>query len=202
MPQAPRPVSLAASDGSLLSMRPLSAGDLEPLMKFANALVREKKANRELGVGAFDRRVTRKSESKFLGTMLHESERRQGVNLAAFSGASLVGLCSVRRREPVDFRHTGVLGIAVLEAFRGRGVGRGLMSGVLGSCLKSGIWLVELEVMAINGRAIRLYEGLGFRRVGTVPGKALRDGREIDLISMYADLRRTDKSPGARRGRS
>jgi ribosomal protein S18 acetylase RimI-like enzyme len=76
-----------------------------------------------------------------------------------------------------------------------------LMSEVLRETKRIGIWLVELEVLAINDRAKRLYEKVGFKTVGVVPNKILRDGKSIDIVSMYADLKRTNKSgpPGRRK---
>jgi RimJ/RimL family protein N-acetyltransferase len=59
----------------------------------------------------------------------------------------------------------------------------------LEEALRSGVWLVELQVFAINEVAIHVYEKLGFKRVGVVPGKMLRNGRLLDEIRMYLDLR-------------
>lgn len=199
MPADESPPNL--SDGRTIDIRPLRSGDLDPLLRFANALVKEKKSNRKLGVGGFDKRVTRKFEEGFLRGMLAEAKAGDGVNFAAFAGKKLAGFCNVKRRNPMDLHHTGVLGIVVLPEWRGIGVGKRLMTRVLRGCSARGIWLVELEVMASNSRAQRLYESLGFRRVGVVPGKVLRDGKLTDIVAMYIDLRGTDKSPGRRRGR-
>lgn len=72
----------------------------------------------------------------------------------------------------------------------------------LREALRSGVWLVELQVFASNEVAIHVYEKLGFRRVGVVPGKMLRNGRLLDEIHMYVDLRQwvasdTDTQMGA-----
>lgn len=192
---------LAPRDGGEVTVRPLSVRDLDPLLKFANALVKEKRVNRRLGVGAFDKRITRKSEKAFLLKVTSEARSGNGVNLAAFARERVVGFCNVERRGPRDVRHTGVLGIVIVEEYRGMGVGRRLMEGVLRLCSRAGVWLVELDVMAFNAPAIRLYEGVGFKRVGVVPGKILRDGELTDIIAMYADIRGTDKSRPGRRGR-
>lgn len=192
---------LVCPDGRTVAFRPLGPRDLGPLLRFANTMVREKKSNRELGVGGFDKRVTRRFEERFLRGLVAETKSGDGVNLAAFYGKKVVGLCSVKRRLAADLRHTGVLGIVVLSEWRGGGVGKRLMEGVLHGCSVGGIWLVELEVMANNFRALGLYESLGFRRVGVVPGKVLRDGKLTDIVTMYTDLRGTDKSPAGRRRR-
>lgn len=51
-----------------------------------------------------------------------------------------------------------------------------------------GIWLVELEIFATNAAAKHLYEKLGFKTVGIIPKKVIRDGRFTDIIRMYIHL--------------
>jgi ribosomal protein S18 acetylase RimI-like enzyme len=190
-----------AEDGRRISIRPARPSDLTRLLKFANILVKEKRRNRELGVAAFDKRITLEFERKFLRGMVEGARKKEAVALLAWDRGELVGLCSTRRREPSDLHHTGVLGIVIRDGYRGVGVGETLISEVLKECRRMGIWLVELEVLAINARAKRLYEKVGFKQVGVVPNKVLRDGKHIDIIAMYADLRGTDKSgqPGRRK---
>lgn len=190
------------SDGRLVVLRPLRTGDLDPLVRFANAMVKEKKANRDLGVVTFDRRLTRREERKFLDAIVVGVRKKEVVSLGAFVGGEVVGHCDVSRREPSDLRHTGVLGIVLAEGHRGVGIGERLMAEVLGEAARIGVWLVELRVFSINGPAIHLYEKMGFRRVGVVPNKMLRDGRGLDEVVMYADLRGSDKSTSTVRGRS
>jgi ribosomal protein S18 acetylase RimI-like enzyme len=114
--------------------------------------------------------------------------------MAAFVGMKMIGACTVRRREPKDIRHTGLLGVTVLEDYRGVGVGERLITEVLKAAYRIGIWLIELEAITVNESAIHLYEKVGFRKVGVVPSKFIRNGRHLDTLLMYIDLRGTDKS--------
>lgn len=185
-----------------VTVRPLRRADSGALTDFVNALVEEKKANRDLGIGGFDAPVTRAREAKLLLAQLREMELGEGANLVAVLDGRIVGHCYVKRRSLSDMRHTGVLAVIVLDGFRGKGIGRRLLEGMLALSLKMGVWLVELEVMAGNAAATALYEKTGFVRSGVVPGKVLRDGKLVDSLAMYADLRGTDKSPAPSRGRS
>lgn len=178
-----------ATDGSQVLLRVLRRSDLGALLKFANALVAEKKVNRKLGIVSFDKRMTKKEERKFLNTVIDGVAKKQIVSLAAFVDGKLVGHCDLRRRRLKDVSHTGVLGVVILDGYRGIGVGERLIAEVLHEAAQNGIWLVELTVFAMNEAAIHLYEKIGFRRVGLVPNKMLRDGRHLDEIAMYADLR-------------
>lgn len=190
------------SDDRLVILRALRKTDLDAVVRFANTLVREKKTNRELGVVSFDKRLTRKDERDFLKVRVEGARKGEVVSLGAFAEAKMVGHCDVRRWKPGDLRHAGTLGIVILQGYRGVGIGERLMTEVLRQALRKGIWLVELTVFAINEKAIHLYEKVGFRKVGVVPNKFLRDGRHLDEVVMYSDLRGSDKSDSTARGRT
>ncbi len=190
MQRSSRTLRFTAEDGRVLELRVPRKGDLDALLKFANAIAREKRSNRDLGIIAFDRRFTRKEEREFLSTLVEGAAKKEMVAFAAFDRGKMVGNCDIRRRKPSDVHHSGLLGIVILDGYRGVGVGEALMRAALSEARRMGMWLVELTVLAINPGAIHLYEKLGFVRVGDVPGKVLRDGRHIDEVVMYADLRK------------
>lgn len=81
--------------------------------------------------------------------------------------------------------HALGVGLAVPEAWQGRGVGRKLMETVTG--FADG-WLnvfrLELNVYADNERAIALYRKFGFEEEGRYRAYALRDGRFVDSLAM------------------
>jgi ribosomal-protein-alanine N-acetyltransferase len=59
-----------------------------------------------------------------------------------------------------------ILDVAVDPAFRGRGVGRGLVDWAVGLCRERQLNLLCLEVRVGNVEAIALYRRLGFIEVG------------------------------------
>ena len=182
-------------DGRALALRPFKKSDADAMLRFANSIVKEKRKNRDLGIAAFDKRLTLSFERKFLDATVKGMNDGQVVSVAAFSGRDLVGECMIRRRELSDLSHTALLGIVIQDSYRGVGLGEELMRRALLGARKIGVWLVELEVISINHQAIRLYEKMGFRRVGVVPNKVQRDGRLIDIVVMYADIRQTINPP-------
>ena len=175
-------------DGRAITLRPLRRGDLDALVPFANSFVRERKRNRELGITSMDRRMTRVNEKEFLDKTLRDRAKRRRVSVAAFDGDRLVGHCDIVGRTSRDERHTGMLGIVVVEGYRGTGLGEKMVRTALGQATKFGIWAIELEVFATNAPAKHLYEKLGFKMVGIVPKKVLRDGRFTDIVRMYIHL--------------
>jgi RimJ/RimL family protein N-acetyltransferase len=176
------------NDGRVITLRPLRHGDLDALVPFANSFVRERKWNRDLGITSMERRMTKADEKKFLDKTLRDRAKRRRVSVAAFDGDRLVGHCDVMGRSSRDERHTGLLGIVVVEGYRGAGLGEKMIRTALGQASKLGIWAIELEVFGTNAPAKHLYEKLGFKTVGIIPKKVLRDGRFTDMIQMYIHL--------------
>lgn len=169
----------------MITLRQPNRRDLKTFTMFVNELVEERARNPELGV-LMDRIMTEEEEDKeYLSSLLQRLDQRMGVVVSAFDGERLVGNCEVTRRKQGDVKHTGVLGIAILEGYRNYGLGGTLIGTALKEAAAIGVDLVELEVFAINSRAIHLYESFGFMKAGSIPGKVRRRGVPIDVITMY-----------------
>lgn len=106
------------------------------------------------------------------------------VQLVAVDGLAVVGWCDVLQvaREPL--RHGGVLGIGLLPAWRGRGVGGQLMRRAIAAARERGLTRIELSVRHDNERAIALYRKLGFAEEGRKRNAMRVDGVYYDLIVM------------------
>ncbi len=76
--------------------------------------------------------------------------------------------------------------VAVKTDFRGRGIGKLLLKAMLKDARQMGIRELNLEVRVSNHAAIRLYEGLGFVRVGKRPG--FYDAPKEDALLMKLSL--------------
>ena len=78
------------------------------------------------------------------------------------------------RSELRIFRHVlGELTVAVHPATQGQGIGRKLFERLLDTVIREhpDIMRVELITQETNQRALRLYEGVGFRREGRLAGR-------------------------------
>ena len=86
--------------------------------------------------------------------------------------------------------HVANASYAVASSARGRRIGEALVRHSLATAAELGYRLLIFNaVVASNTRAIALYERLGFRRIGTVPGGFLRkDGSWSDTILFYHEL--------------
>jgi L-phenylalanine/L-methionine N-acetyltransferase len=82
-------------------------------------------------------------------------------------------------------KHVASLGLAVTDAYQGRGVGRALMDACLDFADR---WAnyprVELTVHADNARAIKLYQSLGFVVEGRHRDFSFREGGYVDALFM------------------
>lgn len=66
-------------------------------------------------------------------------------------------------------RHRAELGISVLKAFWGLGIGRALMTSCIECAKAAGYSQLELKVVAENARALPMYEKAGFVEYGRNP---------------------------------
>ena len=178
---------LELSDGRDVLLRALSKNDLAECVRFVNSLVSERSRNPDLGV-LLDTRATRKSEGRWLARVVERIGTGDVVSVASFHAGRLVGNCDLRRQPFKDMKHCGELGIAVLEGYRGLGLGRRMLELVLEEAAVAGFSVLELRVLSVNANAIRLYRSLGFRKAGSTPGKVLRGRRRIDEITMFRPI--------------
>jgi ribosomal protein S18 acetylase RimI-like enzyme len=108
----------------------------------------------------------------------------------AFDGLKLIATAGFFREQREKRRHKGtVWGVYVSPDYRGKGVGRAVMSDLLNSVRElPGIECVYLTVSSHNRAARKLYEGLGFRAFGTEPRALAVDGMFFDEDHMVLEL--------------
>lgn len=115
-----------------------------------------------------------------------------GVTLVArLPQARVAGFLTLERRPVARMRHVAYLEVAVAHAFRGAGVGRGLMmAGMDWARAHPELQKVGLAVFADNERAVALYQAFGFviegRRVGEY---LMEDGSLRDDLLMGCAVR-------------
>ncbi|HET7845803.1 MAG TPA: GNAT family N-acetyltransferase [Xanthomonadales bacterium] len=111
-------------------------------------------------------------------------------HFVAVAGEEVVGWCDVLPTHGETRAHAAVLGIGVVPAWRGRGIGPVLMRTAIESAWSRGFTRIELTVRVDNPRAIALYERAGFVREGLHRGAFRVDGEYVDSHAMA--LRRED----------
>ena len=85
--------------------------------------------------------------------------------------------------------HRGELGVSVVRAMWGKGIGTALIGRILAFARENGLEQVFLEVRSDNARAIRLYEKHGFCKLCTYPAyMKLSNGQRADCDLMVLSL--------------
>jgi ribosomal protein S18 acetylase RimI-like enzyme len=160
-------------------VRPITIADVGGFRTCVNAVTRERKYL------AFLRAFSLSETANFVANNLEAGNPQ----LVADAAGEIVGWCDVRR-EPIDsYAHVGMLGMGVIAAWRGRGLGERLLRAALEHASAAGFEKIELSVFATNARARALYEKVGF----VVEGTRVR-GRKVD--GQYDDVHMMAWFPG------
>ena len=101
-------------------------------------------------------------------------------------GSSHISFMSSR----IKTRHRATVGIALRQAWWGRGIGTAMMQQLLAAARqREGIEQVELQYIEGNTRARALYEKLGFRIAAVIPNAVLlKDGTHLNEYHMLLKL--------------
>jgi GNAT superfamily N-acetyltransferase len=118
--------------------------------------------------------------------MAAEVGRVRRLLLAAFDGGRVVGTVQVILALPPNQPHRGEIAkLLVHRSARRRGVARLLMERAESEASAEGKTLLVLDTVT-GDPAERLYERLGWTRVGVIPGYALYpDGRPCDTTVFW-----------------
>ncbi|MBR0840732.1 GNAT family N-acetyltransferase [Bradyrhizobium liaoningense] len=102
----------------------------------------------------------------------------------ALSGGEAIGWCDVRRHPRPIYAHAGILGMGLLQPFRGQGIGTRLISTTLATAQAAHMTRVELSVRENNLNAIALYKRVGFTVEGLSRNAVKIDGVYENVIQM------------------
>ena len=103
------------------------------------------------------------------------------AQFVAVDGGRVVGWCDIVPGWAYAFQHCGTLGMGVLAAYRGQGIGQRLMAACIAKARQQGITRIELQARIDNTRAIGLYQRMGFVLEG-------RKRRGMRIDDSYFDM--------------
>lgn len=113
-----------------------------------------------------------------------DSLKAGAVHRVAVTDDSVVGWCDLRPKTAPTLRHTAVLGMGIVAACRGLGIGSRLLASALELADARGIRRSELLVRSDNAPAIALYRKFGFAEEGTCRNYMCIDGVDFDALLM------------------
>lgn len=166
-------------DGRALLLREAEGGDAAQVLEFLNRVGGESD-NLLFGENGFP--MLADQEAAFLE---RQRQEEKSVMLLGFVGENLVSISSVdalTARERVS--HRAGLSVTVGKDCWGLGIGRRAMEALISFAKSCGLEVLQLEVRADNRRAVALYEGLGFERLGLYKKFMKVNGRDFDAWYM------------------
>ena len=186
-------LKLTSKDGDEVVIREPCMSDARALMRYINSVIREGKSGIVL-----DRPVTLKQEEEWLRARLDEMKKRATVMLVAELDGKIVGNCHISRKMWKE-RHRALVGVALMDSARGKGIGRALMQHTMDLAIRRmrGIESFELSVLDFNERAQALYRSLGFREVGRIPQAVKEEdgyADEMIMVLRISDWKRPRKT--------
>ncbi len=113
-----------------------------------------------------------------------DADPARALWLAAEVDGRVVGGANAARGRFSKNAHTADFGIAILAAYRGRGIGEALLRVAIDWARAVGIRKLTLGVFATNERAIRLYRKLGFQEEARLRGQVMLEGQPVDEVLM------------------
>ncbi|HTW68150.1 MAG TPA: GNAT family N-acetyltransferase [Bryobacteraceae bacterium] len=132
---------------------------------------------------------TKADGAEFFESLLPEVESGQRILLAAYSDGTLVGTVQVVHAWPPNQPHrSDVAKLLVHRSVRRQGIAERLMLAAEEQARAAGKTLLVLDTVT-GDNAERLYERLGWTKVGVIPNYALYpDGRWCDTTVFYKSL--------------
>ena len=159
---------------SAVVIRSIALKDIEEFQHVTNEVMRERRYLAFVDGFPIDEAATFVARNIRLGN----------PQLVADDQGRVVGWCDIRRETIPVYAHVGHLGMGMLPAYRGRGIGERLIRASIDAARSAGFERIELSVYAANERAAALYRKVGFVMEGTrVRGKKL-DGEYDDVHIM------------------
>mgnify|MGYP003551663503 CR=1 FL=1 len=113
-----------------------------------------------------------------------DSLKAGAVHVVAVVDGEVIGWCDLRPKAAPTLRHSAVLGMGIVTACRGRGIGSRMLATTLELAWAHGIRRAELIVRSDNGPAIALYRRFNFVEEGTCRNYIHIDGVDYDALLM------------------
>lgn len=172
-----------------LTIRLLETGDTRALLAFANDLIAE-----DTYLMLSGKKMTYATEKKYVRDSLTLVRKKRKIHLIAEVDGVIVGSAEIRRGEKRK-HHIGEIGISVLKEFRQEGIGRRLMSKLIGQGKLLGLRMLMLHCFENNTVAIGLYKKFGFVVCGLLPEAYHHRDLYIGEVTLYKNLQKRGRRP-------
>lgn len=142
------------------------------------------KGNRKMLTRA---RISRDTQIKWLSNRLAAIEKGQVIQIVAEVDEHVIANSELEIKTGLR-SHVGDIGIIIKQGYRDISIGTEMLKQLIAQARKRGLKIVTLGVFETNKRAKHVYEKLGFRECGRIPGEIFKNRQYIDHITMVKIL--------------
>jgi ribosomal-protein-alanine N-acetyltransferase len=107
-----------------------------------------------------------------------EAANENTIYLLALEGEQVIGYVGCW----ISYEESQITNVAILPAYRGRGIGTQLFGAVIEAVKIKGVTAMTLEVRPSNEPALALYRGYGFKEAGRRPHYYQDDGEDAIIM--------------------
>ena len=157
-----------------LTLRPARAGDAEAICRIYNQGIEDRVATLETEVRTPEERRE---------WMAARGPRHPVIVAEADGQVAGWGSLNVFNPRPA-YRHVADFSVYVERGWRGKGVGHRLLERLIAQAREIGYHKMVLATFPTNEQGVRLYERLGFSRVGVYREQGMLDGQWVDVLIM------------------
>lgn len=170
-------------DGRVLTVKPAAKEDAGALVAYMNIVGGE---SDNLTFGENECRYTAQEEAAYVE---HVSTQKTSTMLLGWVDGAIVSVASVSGEARARLSHLAELGVSVRRPFWRLGIGEIMMRELIAFARETGtLKIILLTVRADNEAGIRLYERLGFERVGVHRNHIQVNGEYHDMLVMELHL--------------
>jgi RimJ/RimL family protein N-acetyltransferase len=130
---------------------------------------------------------SREDERTWFDQMLKDMEDGNKIYLAVLVDGIYAGSGEVRRGR-LRHRHVGEIGLSLGSQFRSEGIGTELLSALINEARLMGLRLLTINCFETNASALHVYEKLGFKTAGIIPGAIAFKGGFVGEVKLYLPL--------------
>lgn len=165
-------------NGAVLHIAEAEIEDAEEILDYLKVIGGE---TDNLLISSAGSSMTTKDEEKFIRRM---KDSEKSVLLVGKIDGEIVSIGSLMADSNERLEHHSNLGISVLKAYWGSGVGTAILNELISYGREHGIEIIDLEVKADNDRGIALYEKIGFAQYGYYEKYFKIDEIYYDMVMM------------------
>jgi len=171
--------TLSLKTGEALTIREATAEDAARMIRYVK-MVGDETNFLTFSGSEFDLSV--EAEAAFIAS--HRTSQNQLFIIGELDG-EIVSLLNLSASHKPRLAHYGEIGVSVLRAHWGKGIGRAMMEYMIAWAKETGIIRkINLKVLRENTSAVQLYKKLGFEWEGTLRRDFYLDGQFQDAYCM------------------